>query len=76
VSQTNDDEPAFPVPIDTREGMGPQFRECGMTLRDYFAAQALTGLIARTDSRGKPDDFAGWAYRYADEMLAARGGAS
>ena len=42
----------------------------GMTLRDYFAAQALTGLItgAVFDER-----IARLAYQMADAMLAARG---
>jgi len=44
----------------------------GMTLRDYFAASALSGLGG--DS-GVEDDLAGyaaWAYRMADHMLMAR----
>lgn len=48
----------------------------GMTLRDYFAAVALQGLIARaenlTDTIGEPVDFPGAAYEYADLMLEAR----
>jgi hypothetical protein len=46
----------------------------GMTLRDYFAAHALAGLL------GSDLDVSGWApehmaervYRVADAMLAAR----
>jgi hypothetical protein len=41
----------------------------GMTLRDYFAAAALTGLLSR------PKGFLEapfWAYDYADAMLAER----
>jgi hypothetical protein len=40
----------------------------GMTLRDYFAAAALTGLAA-----SKQDDAPQIAYFLADKMLAARG---
>lgn len=42
----------------------------GMTLRDYFAAQALTGLLAAGDIRtlSCPRE----AYYVADEMLVAR----
>jgi len=54
----------------------------GMTLRDYFAAKAMQGLIAH-EERAKQlgshnlGDFdvrvAVCAYRYADSMLEARG---
>ena len=56
--------------------------EPGMTLRDYFAAQALTGLIAKhpplaptTDDGPEyqtPALAARGAYIYADAMLAER----
>ena len=46
----------------------------GMDLRDYFAAQALTGII--TAALGKADPFeetvAYGAYRIADAMLLTR----
>jgi hypothetical protein len=41
----------------------------GMSLRDYFAAAAMTGLLARDTVVQKA---ASLAYAYADEMLAAR----
>jgi hypothetical protein len=48
----------------------------GMTLRDWFAGQALMGLVAfdRLDAAGdnKPEHFARWSYAIADAMLAAR----
>ncbi len=47
---------------------------CGMTLRDYFAAKALQGLLACSEADGTNDDFARWAYKYADAMLEARDG--
>jgi hypothetical protein len=44
----------------------------GMTLRDYFAGQALAGRLA--DSSTPFDIFAArYAYRIADIMLEARG---
>jgi hypothetical protein len=42
----------------------------GMTLRDYFAAQALAGIAA--DGILSAKSAAEWAYTYADEMLKAR----
>jgi len=46
----------------------------GMTLRDYFAAKAMQGLIASNDE-GAGDrltEIPGYAYAIADAMLAAR----
>ena len=45
----------------------------GMTLRDYFAAQALQGLIASDAHDGTFLSNAMDAYQYADMMLKARG---
>jgi hypothetical protein len=68
--------PAFPVP-----GLHENSDYDGMTLRDYFAAKAMQGLIAH-EERAKQlgshnlGDFdvrvAICAYRYADAMLEAR----
>lgn len=44
----------------------------GVTLRDYFAAAAITGLLANERRRCDPDGFAGDAYMTADAMMAAR----
>lgn len=45
----------------------------GMTLRDYFAAAALQGLLQRPDTDNyNRYDFAAEAYRQADAMLEAR----
>jgi len=45
----------------------------GMTLRDYFAAKAMQGVLA---SAKEGDDFnergCEWCYKVADEMLKAR----
>lgn len=66
-----------PAPHDA---FGPTAREiaveqaggiaAGMTLRDYFAGQALTGLAATAS--GKWADYARGAYAIADAMLEAR----
>jgi hypothetical protein len=42
-----------------------------MTLRDYFAAQALAGMLARPGSVNPSVD-ARFAYTLADAMLKAR----
>lgn len=48
----------------------------GMSLRDWFAGQALAGMSAGHDSNGPwawtPDVAAASAYAVADAMLAAR----
>jgi hypothetical protein len=50
----------------------------GMTLRDWFAGQALMGLLALPSDDGwKPEGghqkhYSETAYRYADAMLAER----
>ena len=46
----------------------------GMTLRDYFAGQALAGLCADSDVNEPPDVMARSSYGLADAMLAARTG--
>jgi hypothetical protein len=46
--------------------------EPGMTLRDWFAGQALAGLLADSDMASTPTGFAEGAYQYADAMLAER----
>ncbi len=45
-----------------------------MTLRDYFAAAALQGLLASPDTVGTAGfvAYAYHAYQYADAMLAER----
>lgn len=50
---------------------GPQG---GMTLRDYFAAKAMQGLIASNDEGAgdRIEDVPGYAYVIADAMLEAR----
>lgn len=46
----------------------------GMTLRDWFAGQALTGWLAgdEPEKRSYPQEAAYEAYQYADAMLAER----
>ena len=58
--------PAFPNPIN------PEDLGRGMTLRDYFAANALAALIVSSDDLEDREAAAGKAYFYADAMLKAR----
>ncbi len=58
---------------------GGTFTTFGMTMRDWFAGQALTGILSGetkpSDVSAKvwPDAVAVSAYMYADAMLAASG---
>ena len=58
---------AFP-----RSGNDDCTSEFGMTLRDYFAGQALAGALADPTCDVSPIELAKIAYREADAMLAAR----
>jgi len=62
----NDGGPAFPTRY--HEDMH------GMTLRDWFAGQALAGLLACGEAHDEHTDSvtAGAAYKMADAMLTAR----
>jgi len=67
----NDGGPAFPRPA-VNDRLGWLGAQQGMTLRDYFAAAYLTGLVSQR-SGGKnltPDERAVLAYIHADAMLA------
>lgn len=64
---TNDGGPAFPTP---RYERGEMY-SLGMTLRDYFAAKAMQGMLTRPGSVNPAQD-AVFAYHVADAMLEAR----
>lgn len=79
---------AFPFShFQTPDGMVATTTELGMTLRDYFAAQALAGMLAngfipnKFNPESDPDhpfaqgrrfDYAASAFEIADAMLAER----
>lgn len=76
------------TPTDSRKDGGAAFPRAGqlgpdkavdypgMTLRDYFAAKAMQGILASfaglASSLPKPESVAADAYAQADAMLAAR----
>jgi hypothetical protein len=79
MSNTNTGGPAFPVP-----GLASNSDYDGMTLRDYFAAKALSTILGQYDFTFFEDDksekqgdafsliVAKNAYAMADAMLKAR----
>ena len=58
--------PAFPCYDDNGEQIE------GMSLRDYFAAKALQGLMASPSDPASLEIAAEWSYKVADAMLAER----
>ncbi len=70
----NDGGPAFPVDhkfLRQTASLAEIKIACGMTLRDYFAGQALAGLLADSNASSR-SLYAKDAYDLADAMLAAR----
>ena len=68
IPQTKGEWPAFPsMHYDLAE------HEHGLTIRDYFAAKAMQGILASfTSSQPEVDLVAKASYKYADMMLKAR----
>lgn len=66
MSAINDGGPAFPIP----SGGQPQ---PGMSLRDWFAGQALAGMLGDPDRSGTSDQYAHDSVDMADATLAALG---
>ena len=59
--------PAFP-----RTDVFGSGEQDGMSLRDYFAGQALAGICADSNLDMTKDNIAEWSYRMADAMIEAR----
>ena len=67
MSDRDDGGPAFAHGDPTHGG------DPGMSLRDYFAGQALAGLVMnKRHIAFHPTDDAKWVYELADAMLEAR----
>jgi hypothetical protein len=67
MTQMND-IPAFPRPASG----SMQYAQKGMTLRDYFAAKALQGILTDAEIAMGISEIAELAYKYADAMMEAR----
>ena len=77
----DDGGPAFPMPMSYSPDTGPMAGQDGMSLRDWFAGQAISGLAplfydsapdADNPDGDDPEQIARTAYLLADAMLAAR----
>lgn len=75
MSKKNDGGPAFPMPANYTGEDGPanydHEPEHGMSLRDWFAGQAMAGLLHK-GGYNRWDYLAEDAFNIADEMLKAR----
>ena len=85
MSKENDGGPAYPQPELNGDPVNSWARGCGgLSVRDYFAGQALASCINIADAfndqcrnngsatRITPDDVAVTCYEYAAAMLKAR----
>lgn len=83
----NDGGPAFPCDVQVEDNNGSHYEEhYGLTMRDWFAGQALAGLLPKlplidqtgefgikvADKTAYNMDVAESCYGFADAMLAAR----
>ena len=75
----NDGGPVFPFPLKAPERFTSQHQHAGLSIRDYFAGQALAGIRIMTPTGGieaMSDDMLEKAmsqvWRVTDAMLKAR----
>jgi len=63
----------FAFPSKDEDGGGGYTQHFGMSLRDWFAGQALNGHCANHEhSQASSETLARWCYQCADAMLKAR----
>lgn len=67
-----DNPQAFPKPYFEFDENGMPTKQRGMTLRDYFAGQALVGLISRLKVDKLTNKTIVTTYEIADAMLKER----
>ena len=65
-SNIDDGGPAFPITEYGLQGYS------GMSLRDWFAGQALAGMLRNQSAYGSPSNAGEWSYQFADAMIEAR----
>ncbi len=68
--QPSDGGPAFPHTVE-EDGCLTQYHS-GMTLRDWFAGQAMIGLVPDIAEEADAINIGRAAYSIADAMMAAR----
>ena len=81
MTQQDNGGPAFPVTPENEVRMN-RYGGKGMSLRDWFAGQALAGIMgpnydcftSGTESGSRTHEAAYFAYSLADAMIAARKG--
>ena len=72
MNDIQDGGPAFPV-ADTHHANGSvQYGSNGMSLRDWFAGQMLSGIVAQQGHYLSVVDQVDLAYHYADTMIKRR----
>lgn len=69
MDQVKDGGPAFPRVVEQSNGYMQAVE--GMTLRDYFAAKAMQGMLAAAENY-QTEELTALAYDVADAMLKAR----
>jgi hypothetical protein len=69
--------PAFPTGTWEYDGQNNvlPYQEGGMTLRDYFAAKAMQGILTDSEIVMGATEIADLSYKYADAMMEARNAA-
>ena len=62
-------KPAFPRPASRAPSGHVGGGQDGMTLREYYAGQALTGFLSNPQCDYQASELARWVLRYADALL-------